>query len=324
MKFGIIGSGFITHDVIVEGRKVKGFEPYALYSRTLERGNEFAEEHSIPVVYTDLDEMGKDENIDAVYVASPNSIHMSQTIKMLNYGKHVLCEKPVASNREELEEMIACAKKNKRVFLEAMRSSFNPAMQELKNELKGLGSVKEARFTYAKQSSRYNLYKEGKQTNTFDPQYSNSALMDLGVYCASLMIELFGDPDGFDIECEKLSNDFLATGEINAKYDDFNVKLIFSKIEDISSQGEIFCKDGKIHIDHCAMLTNITVTNKNGERRFGDSKGNDLVYQMQAFINCCMENASTEEEHMRSLLTMKLLDDAHAKCGIKFGEDRNE
>jgi len=132
MRFGIIGTGFISTWIINNAKHIDDFEVHAILSRSKERGQTFADEYNIPIVYTNISELANDDTIDAVYIASPNSLHKTQTISMLNAGKDVLCEKPIASNLEELNEMIACAKQNGRVFLEAMRSSFNPSLQKLK------------------------------------------------------------------------------------------------------------------------------------------------------------------------------------------------
>ena len=70
----------------------------AVYSRTEERANEFADKYQIPYRFSDLESMAKSDQIDAVYIASPNSFHAEQAILCMENGKHVLCEKPMASN----------------------------------------------------------------------------------------------------------------------------------------------------------------------------------------------------------------------------------
>ena len=88
-----------------------GIVNHAVYSRTVERGTEFAAKHGIPNIYTDM-EAFLSSDIDAVYIASPNFLHGPQAIAAMNHGKHVLVEKPAALSAAEFDEMLACAEKN--------------------------------------------------------------------------------------------------------------------------------------------------------------------------------------------------------------------
>ena len=97
IKIGIIGTNFISDDFCNAAVKVPGAVLRAVYSRKEETGAAFAERHSIPEVFTDYKKF-LSSDIDAVYVASPNFIHCSQTIMALEHKKHVLCEKVMAVN----------------------------------------------------------------------------------------------------------------------------------------------------------------------------------------------------------------------------------
>lgn len=85
------------------------------------RAKAFAQKHGAGSWCTDLEELAEADDVDAVYIASPNSLHCGQAIQMMRHGKHVLCEKAAASNSRELEGMLAAARENRVVFLEAMR-----------------------------------------------------------------------------------------------------------------------------------------------------------------------------------------------------------
>ena len=104
VNFGIIGTNFVSDWMVAGGQQDCRFKALAVYSRGEETGKAFAERHAIERVYTSLDEMLDDGEIDAVYIASPTSLHASQTIRCLEAGKHVLCEKPMASNAREVQE----------------------------------------------------------------------------------------------------------------------------------------------------------------------------------------------------------------------------
>ena len=109
LKIGMIGTNFISDDFCEAASQVPGAELYAVCSRKQETGKAFADKHGIPRVYTDYDEF-LDSGLDAVYVASPNFAHCSQTLRALDHKKHVLCEKVMAVSEQEARSMIDCAR----------------------------------------------------------------------------------------------------------------------------------------------------------------------------------------------------------------------
>ena len=105
IRLATIGTNFIT-DWFMEGvQELEEIKLTAVYSRNLEKGKQFAAKYGVEKVYNNYEEMAQDPEIDAVYVASPTYMHYAHSITMINYGKHVLCEKPVCSNREELDKI---------------------------------------------------------------------------------------------------------------------------------------------------------------------------------------------------------------------------
>ncbi|MEG2351021.1 MAG: Gfo/Idh/MocA family oxidoreductase, partial [Hungatella sp.] len=194
IRFAVIGTNSISDTFMDAAREVAGFSLGAVYSRTLEHGQAFADRYGARCVYTSLEELAAASDIDAVYIASPNSCHCKQTIQMLEGKKHVLCEKPIASDLEELRQMLEAAKRNHVVLLEAMRSVFDPGFAKLQELLPRLGTLRHVAFQYCQYSSRYDKFKEGMVMNAFNPLLSNAALMDIGVYCVHPMVKLFGMP----------------------------------------------------------------------------------------------------------------------------------
>ncbi len=316
MKFAIIGTGKISDRFMKCANLCKGFEAYALLSRNAD--SDFAKRHDIKVVYTSLEQMAMDKEIEAVYIASPNSFHYVQAITMLNAKKHVLCEKPVCSNEEEFSEIMACANENKVVFLEAMRPPFNPSMQKLKELIAKMGQIRGAKLSFSRYSSRYDRYKKGEMFNAFDPTLSNSALMDMGVYCVAMAIELFGMPKSVSCKDHKLENGFMAGGMMLAQYEDMVVTLDFSKIATSYAQSEIFFEDGSILIDNLDYISGVTVITNDGKKDAGFIYDEDeMRHEIASFMEYC--KSEVPDCHTRRTQdTMKILDQAHAQCGIRF------
>ena len=105
IRFGIIGTNTITEQFLKAAMSLESFKLNAIYSRTEERGLEFASKYGVEYIYTNLEQLLKDDVVDAMYIASPNAYHAKQAILCLNHQKHVLCEKPLASNLKEVEAM---------------------------------------------------------------------------------------------------------------------------------------------------------------------------------------------------------------------------
>ena len=194
IRFGIVGTNFITDWVIAGAREDERFELSAVYSRTQERADEFAAKYQIPHTFTSLEEMAKSPLIDAVYIASPNFLHASQSILCMKHGKHVLCEKPLASNAREAQEMVEASKQYGVTLMEAMKPTLTPNFLALREALPKVGTVRRYFSAYCQYSSRYDKLKEGIVLNAFNPAYSNGAMMDIGVYTIYPMVVLFGRP----------------------------------------------------------------------------------------------------------------------------------
>ena len=109
IRFGVVGTNNITDWFLNGAKEVEGFELVAVYSRTEKKAIEYANKYGVKEIFTNLEEMAKSDLIDAVYIASPNSLHAEQSILFLNNKKHVLCEKAFGSNLKEVEAMIKCS-----------------------------------------------------------------------------------------------------------------------------------------------------------------------------------------------------------------------
>lgn len=117
MNVATIGSGVIVERMIEAMRLDGRYNLYCVYSRTKKRAKEFAEKHGIQKYYTDMEEMLNDENVDIVYVASPNSLHYSQSKMALEHKKHVINEKPFTPTLKECNELFEIAEKRVSIFL---------------------------------------------------------------------------------------------------------------------------------------------------------------------------------------------------------------
>ena len=126
IRYGTIGTNFIVDRFQEAAMENPSLHYSAVYSRNQETAGNFAAKYGVETTYTDLNAFACADDLDAVYIASPNSFHYEQAALLLSHGKHVLCEKPVTSNARELEHLIQLAGQNNVILLEAIRSIFTP------------------------------------------------------------------------------------------------------------------------------------------------------------------------------------------------------
>ena len=155
IRLGTIGSGPIVHSILDNVAVTDGIRLAAVYSRTEEKGKQLAAEYGADKVYTDLDEFLEDEEVNVVYVASPNLLHYEQTKKALLAGKNVVCEKPFCTKAEQARELAALAKEKHLLLVDAVPTAFLPNFEVVKRELPKVGKVKLVLGNFSQYSSRY-------------------------------------------------------------------------------------------------------------------------------------------------------------------------
>ncbi|WAA12512.1 Gfo/Idh/MocA family protein [Fervidibacillus halotolerans] len=327
VRFGIIGTNWITEKFIDAASKIDGFKLTTVYSRTEETAKQFAEKFGVQNIYTDLEKMAQSDEVDAVYIASPNAFHAEQSILFLQNGKHVICEKPLASNSKEVERMIQVAKDHKVLLMEAMKSTFIPSFISIQNNLHKIGKTRRYFGNFCQYSSRYDKYKEGIILNAFKPELSNGALMDIGVYCIYPMVTLFCEPKEIKANAYMLESGVDGSGSILFRYDDMEGAVHFSKITNSFIPSEIQGEKGTIIIDKISSPSDVKIHYNDGtiEDISQSQVENTMYYEAKAFIET-IERGETESSvntFHRSLTTAKIMEEARKQIGLKFPADEN-
>jgi predicted dehydrogenase len=162
-------------------------ELVAVASRDASKAQAFAEESGIPRFYGSYEELLADPEIDAVFNPLPNSLHREWTIRAIESGKHVLCEKPMAVSPEECEEMEAAAAANGVKLMEAFMYRFHPRFAQVREMLESgvIGELKQIRSTFTFKLDR-------PKDIRWDRDLGGGALMDVGCYCVNVSRMFFG------------------------------------------------------------------------------------------------------------------------------------
>lgn len=326
IRFGVIGTNWITERLINAASEIEDFQLTAVYSRSGEKAAAFANKYGARDTFTDLHDMANSEAIDAVYIASPNAYHAEQSILFMNHGKHVLCEKPLASNTAEVEAMISAAKRHDVLLMEAMKTTLLPNFQSIRDHLHKIGTVRRYFASFCKYSSRYDAYKQGEVLNAFKPELSNGSLMDLGVYCLYPMVVLFGEPNHVQATGVTLESGVDGEGSVLAQYDDMDAVVMHSKITTSHLPAEIQGEDGSILIDKISEPREVTIQYHDGtQESIQREDGKPSMYhEMKVFIDLMKmgERESTINSHEHSKVTARVLERARQQFGLVYPADQ--
>ncbi len=311
IKYATIGTSWITESFI------KGCELHpeklqlaAVYSRNGQKGADFCAKFGCDKVYTDLNDLACDPDIDAVYIASPNSLHFVQSKLMLENGKHVICEKPITVTPEELTALQNLARINNVIYMEALMAQHLPCRAGLVDAVKHLGRISHVRLDFSQRSSKYDGYLRGEHQNIFDPKMCTGALMDLGIYCVYPCVDLFGVPKKIYAYCQKLSTGADGEGGAVFHYDGFTAELTYSKTGQSHIGSEIIGDCGTLIIPSVSKQTNMVLKMTDGRELTltGDMEKHELMsYEALDFYRYITDRDGTAEEYKRvSKLALKV------------------
>lgn len=337
IRFGVVGTNFITDWVIAGAKQDERFELTAVCSRTQERANEFAAKYDIPHTFTSLEEMAASPLIDAVYIATPNYLHAAQSILCMKHGKHVLCEKPMASNAYEVKQMIAASRQYSVTLMEAMKPTLTPNFQVLREALPKAGVIRRYFASYCQYSSRYDKFKEGIVLNAFKPELSNGAMMDIGVYTVYPMVVLFGRPKKVSASGVVLSTGTDGQGAVNFEYEGMNATILYSKIANSSLPTEIEGEDGNFMLDKINQIGRVTwqarpvASSGKGpltpiEDISAVTDKDEYYYEVAEFIRLVQAGKLESEinSHENSLITIEIIDEVRRQLGIVYPADHTK
>ncbi len=327
MKYGTIGTSWITEAYIRGARLTEKWDLAAVYSRDEAKGRAFAARFGAPPVYTDLVRMAQSD-IEAVYIASPNSLHEEHSRLFLEHGKHVLCEKPIAVTSAGLQRLQDLAGKNGLVYMEAIMLLHIPGRDVLRRAMGEIGRITSARLDFSQLSSQYVRLMEGGVPNVFNPRMAGGCLMDLGIYCVYAALDLFGKPEGIRTAASFLPTGADGSGGSLWTYPGTQVSLSYSKTGQSRLGSEILGDRGTVVLESVSKLTGIRmVHNQRGESPeellLGDVPKDELMRGEAAdFARAILRREETREEldHWSKLAfeVCQTLEDMRGQAGIRL------
>ncbi len=319
-NIGILGASKVARKFASDAKIVPTAKLYAVAARSLESAKSFAKDFDMTCSYGSYEELAGDQNIDIIYISTPNLFHKEHAILCLNAGKAVICEKPFALNTQEVQEMIQIAK-DKNVFLmEAMWTRYLPTINKAKawiDEGK-LGMIKMLQGDFGFKS-------EGQEDIRFQKELGGGALLDVGIYPISLASLVFGrQPEHIDAKAVLTGQGVDETVSMQLDYGNQQVAQLSASINLCTPKNAyIIGENGYIHLPAAWYGKLAYLYNSQGKliEHFVDrTKDIGYHFELEEVIECLLAG-KTESDRMtlqESLEITQTLDAVRNRIGVKY------
>ncbi len=325
LRLAIIGTNWITAQFVAAARETGEYELTAIYSRREETAQKFADEtRSDAQLFTDLDTFFQSPAFDVVYIASPNSLHAEQAAAALRAGKHVIVEKPMVTNINQMAAIKAALKDRPDLFIfEAARHLYEPNFQKV-SEFTHTHPISGATLTYMKYSSKYDAFLAGKDPNVFTTKFAGGALEDLGVYLVYAAISWFGVPEKANYSPQILRTGIDGSGVLHLDYPDYAVNLITGKTTQSYLPSEIYTGRDTLTIDAPESIQRIDYTTAESTVDLaGEQDANPMIREAAYFANAINtdDTAARDEKLLLATQVHTLMTQVRTASGIRFAAD---
>ncbi|RCS28049.1 gfo/Idh/MocA family oxidoreductase [Polaribacter sp. WD7] len=277
IKWGIIGLGKIANKFATDLATIEHAELYAVASRNKENAVSFAQKYSAKKAFDSYQDLVKDDEVDAVYIATPHSFHKEHAVLCMKHKKAVLCEKPFAMNLHQVEEMIAVAKENDVLLMEALWTYFLPHYQYVldvfKSEKYGKLLQLEADFGF---QAVYDL-----ESRLLKKEIGGGSLLDIGIYPIFAALSTLGMPKSIDANAV-----FFETGadsECHMVFKYHNAKAILKStlLEDTPTEAIFTFEDAIVKINTMFYQPSTVSIFNNGEEEIIDFGYSTIGYNFE-------------------------------------------
>jgi len=324
ISWGIISTGHIAGKFAEALKLLPEAELVAVASRKKEKAEKFADKYNIPRAYSNYQDLADDKNIDVVYIGTPHTFHLENSIMCMRKGKSILCEKAFTINAKEAKEMVKVAHEENVFLMEAMIPRHIPLIK------KALGWVREERIGQVRmiRASRCARGEFTDESRILNPKLGGGSLLDLGVYVISFAFQVLGklpvDSVGVS-HIGHLGSD--EQGVVLLKYDKGEIAdLAFALRTEAVNDAYIFGTEGfiKLH-DLFAPTTKISLYKNKKEIESIEEPiiGNALNYEAEEVMRCLNEGLK-ESPFMplnESIQIMEVMDKIRKPWGLVYPND---
>jgi len=322
VKWGFIGAGRIVPRFMTGLVQVKDAVPEAIYARNKAKAQIIADEYGFKEVYDNIDEFVAKADIDIAYIATPHAQHLEFALKLLEAKIPVLCEKAMGPNREHVQKMIDCAKKNDVFLAEAFWTRMFPVTRKAAEWISEgkIGNVVAANGVFAFKAE------EKKGDRVFDPEYAGGTLLDIGVYLIQEANLMFG-------EAPKEAVSLCTLGELGTDIEagialKYSCGRIATLLMSFKTNGAdtftVYGTEGRIEIfEDFWRPRKARITTAQGITDFGsdsDFSGEGYQFEIEHIQDCLKKglNESPLITHKQSLEIVTTCDEIRAQWGLKY------
>ncbi|XP_029978845.1 trans-1,2-dihydrobenzene-1,2-diol dehydrogenase [Sphaeramia orbicularis] len=329
-RWGICSAGKISHDFTVALKTLppEDHQVVAVAARKLEDAQAFAKKHSISRAYGSYEELARDQDLDVVYIGVIHPYHLKTCLLFLNAKKNVLCEKPLAMNSKEVQEILAAAKRNNVFLMEAVWTRYFPVSVEIRRLLAQgeVGDVRMVRSEFGVPISHV--------PRSVQKELGGGAVLDIGIYCLQFICMVY---NGEKPECIQatgicLENGVDETVVVTLKFSK-NRMAVFtcSSAVQLPNEAVIMGTKGTIRIPaHMWCPTSLVVNGKETEYpvpepylplNFINSTG--MRYEAEEVRQCLLKGLkeSSIMSHADSLLLAEVEDEIRRQVGVVYPQD---
>ncbi len=322
IRWGIIGLGKIAHKFAGDLKLSENSELYGVASRNLKKAEQFAKSYHAKKAYGTYEDLATDPNIDIVYIATPHVFHFPNTMLCLEHEKHVLCEKPMGMNGDQVQKMIAKAQEKKRFLMEGLWTRFIPATNKLLDLLgqHAIGDIIliEADFGFKPPVD--------PDKRIYNKSLGGGSLLDIGIYPIYLSLLILGTPDkiratatyantGVDTYCAMLLD--YANGA--------KAVLQSTFLAQTTTEATIYGTHGSIKLHtpfHHSQQITITLEGQEDELFNIPIVGEGYSYEIQE-VEECLRNEKLQSDrhsHSFSIRLTEMLDRVSGQIDLKYDD----
>ncbi|WP_396601526.1 Gfo/Idh/MocA family protein [Algibacter sp. R77976] len=319
INWGIIGLGSIAHKFATDLLTVEGAKLYAVASRNQDKADAFASKYNATKGYDSYEALAKDPNIDAVYIATPHALHKENTLLCLEHNIAVLCEKPFAMNAAEVDEMIAKAKEENVLLMEALWTYFLPHYQYVLKALenKEFGDI-------VKLEADFGFHRAfDDSARLFNKSLGGGSLLDIGIYPIFAALSTLGIPKNIEAKATYFENGADSSCTMNFDYGNTNAILKSTLLEDTPTEAVFYCEKGIIKINTMFHApATVTLIPNEGEKETIDFNYKTIGYNYEAIhFTKLLQDHKTESDVMTFAFSEQLietLDKVRSKINLKY------
>ena len=324
MQWGIIGPGNIAREFADDLQYVEGEKCAmgAVLGYTYKHAKEFADKYGGFAINDIKDFLA--QKPDAVYIATPHSLHYEQALFCLENKIPVLCEKPLAINEKQVSGLIKASKKYNTFLMEGLWTRFLPSFQFLFDIIQS-GTIGEILHVHADMSF---IAEKDKTNRFFNPELGGGSLLDVGVYTIYIAYQLLGNPDKI-FACGKVNESQIdETCGVTLRYNDGKYAMLESSIiTQTQNSAWIYGSKGTIRIkrpwtEHPEKI-DVRVIDTPSREHYPSWQGRGFQYEIDEVIEC-LHNSKIESDfisHNASLNVVKIMDEVRSQLNIVYPHD---